>query len=701
MRQYLDVPPDMSSRRRSEGCLAEAFQSNRLVACKCKDCAEGCCMKPEHVPVLTKSASRPNFSNGVESNLLDVPRKNYDIASTLADIETPESGHPLGVANNQMRGPAPPRIFTSSPKPLVVRQHPYSKCNFEYENTSIASSDSSSDAEAPESILCRLSNEVKWFLYDIAEAFDGEPNDERAKPVKSDQQKLSAASLRRDLKRCYTFLHPLIEVAAAIYDTLLWKNPMHTLLLALVYTYSIVRGWTASLVLLLLWTQLSLNYLKATKNVDIGLYFLPRKEVAMPKFDINGAQLIFDVAKVAQQLLNFAANFLEKLHSLLMWKDRHVTLVFYCLVIYWLTLSMIFNTGTCLGMCGLTLGVRIFITTYLFDRFPRLRKRLDTYGWFYRNLPVRGSREGSPQLTVNTDLLPTIPSKTASPIPQRPPSYAGVFTSRLGSNFNLDTLGSQQNLSSPRHSFSVQPAPHKGSAQNLHRGSFDALSEKASAITQFRLANGQADPLTADQPMNVFRPNRAASISPLAASDQSSQSAHSPEHLAREPLLETPSESLDEEDETTTDAADAADNTNTAKSSSPSVCTDYEDNEAHEDSMIDNVLAYRSCVMHDKERTFPKGISSGILYLTHNALIYRTKSTDNHMPIIMLFTDVVSVKKTQSLRTMGLLTGTRKSLEIFVEGRRKPLQFIGVAQRDDFYCRIQAACESDANIRFL
>ncbi|VDO72064.1 unnamed protein product [Heligmosomoides polygyrus] len=413
-----------------------------------------------------------------------------------------------------------------------------------------------------------------------------------------------------------TFLHPLIEVAAAIYDTLLWKNPMHTLLLALV--------------------SLSLNSPTLStlrfRNVDIGLYFLPRKEVAMPKFDINGAQLIFDVAKVAQQLLNFAANFLEKLHSLLMWKDRHVTLVFYCLVIYWLTLSMIFNTGTCLGMCGLTLGVRIFITTYLFDRFPRLRKRLDTYGWFYRNLPVRGSREGSPQTVSQRREAPCALRSAssvlqASPIPQRPPSYAGVFTSRLGSNFNLDTLGSQQNLSSPRHSFSVQVSS-------------------------------------------------STAISPLAASDQSSQSAHSPEHLAREPLLETPSESLDEEDETTTDAADA-------------------------NVLISNPISDRSCVMHDKERTFPKGISSGILYLTHNALIYRTKSTDNHMPIIMLFTDVVSVKKTQSLRTMGLLTGTRKSLEIFVEGRRKPLQFIGVAQRDDFYCRIQAACESDANIRFL
>uniref|UniRef100_A0A0K0DPL7 Innexin n=1 Tax=Angiostrongylus cantonensis TaxID=6313 RepID=A0A0K0DPL7_ANGCA len=226
----------------------------------------------------------------------------------------------------------------------------------------------------------KMSNEVKWFLYDIAEAFEM-PWEEPKQP-RVDNQRLCE-------------LDPFIQV----------------------YTYSIARGWLASLILLLLWTQLSLNYLKATKNIDIGLYFLPRKEVAMPKFDITGAQMILDVAQIAQNLLNFAANFLEKVHSLLTWKDRRVTFVFYCLTIYWLTLSLIFSTGTCLGILKtmwkylfanlytqrITLGIRIFITTYLFHRFPRLRKRLDTYGWFYRNLPVKATADILPFMSISTE----------------------------------------------------------------------------------------------------------------------------------------------------------------------------------------------------------------------------------------------------------------------------------------------------------
>ncbi|KIH67683.1 hypothetical protein ANCDUO_01986 [Ancylostoma duodenale] len=589
-----------------------------------------------------------------------------------------------------MRGPAT-RIFSPSPKPLVLRQHnPYSKCCFEFENSSISSSDTEAE---PESLWSRLRNEVRWFLYDIAEAF--ETQYEQPTQATTESQKLSAVALRRDLKRCYSFIHPLVEVAAALYDALLWKNPINTLLLALVYSYSIVRGWTASLVLLLLWTQLSLNYLKATKNIDIGLYFLPRKEVAMPKFDITGAQLIFDVARIAQKLLNFAANFLEKLHSLLTWKDVRVTLVFYCLVIYWLTLSVIFNTGTCLGMCGLTLGVRIFITTYLFHRFPRLRKRLDTYGWFYRNLPVKTAREGSPVLISTGDGLPSIATKTNSPMPRRPMNFNGLFTSRLGSNFNLDT-SSQHSLLSQKHGsvLSIHNLVPRGSVPNLQnqfKGSMDCLSEQSSPVSHPRAqwaANGHPDNYDHVVVPPVTRGARAG-ISPLAAGPTSPSPPQDPPPRERT-SLETEEESVAE------------------SSSCISFYSNDDDESVHEDPMIENVLACeyfydRSCVMNDKERSFPKGISSGILYLTESALIYRAKSiTDDRAPTIMLFADVISVKKIQSLRTMGLLAGTRKSLEISMEGRKKPLQFIGLAQRDDFFFRIQSVCERvDARIEFL
>ncbi|ETN68191.1 hypothetical protein NECAME_15972 [Necator americanus] len=75
--------------RRSEGCIAEAFQSNLFqsrnklgqnsnrIRNKTNEEEDGC----EHRP------------NGLESNLLEVLRKNYDIVSALADIDSSEVGN--------------------------------------------------------------------------------------------------------------------------------------------------------------------------------------------------------------------------------------------------------------------------------------------------------------------------------------------------------------------------------------------------------------------------------------------------------------------------------------------------------------------------------------------------------------------------------------------------------------------------------
>ncbi|KAK6027093.1 hypothetical protein OSTOST_06884 [Ostertagia ostertagi] len=469
-----------------------------------------------------------------------------------------------------MRGPNQ-RIFSSSPKPSVLR-HFYPKNSLEYENASISSTETSDN-----------------------------------------------------------FLHPLIEVGSAIYDTLLWKNPMHTLLLVLTSDSTFFLG----------------------------------KEVAMPKFDITGAQLIFDVAKFAQKLLNFAANFLEKLHSdRFQFADLEGPPCNICFLLFSNLLACFVNDIQHLEHASecLTLGVRIFITTYLFHRFPRLRRRLDTYGWFYRNLPVKTSRDGSPVLVPGSEPSLTLASRAASPIPRK-----NTLNPNGTTGFAVECL-----------TFARRTLPCPTLAL---KGSYDALNEQPTTNVQWAFS-GQTESLTVEPTVSNFfnRPNRSR-VSPLVTMEQ-----WSPNPPA-DPLTSESTPRIEEDDEETTK------NSNDDEEEALII---------HEDQMIDNVLAYRSCVMNDKEKTFPKGISSGILYLTECALIYRTKSmSDDHAPLILLFADITSIKKIRSLRTVGLLTGTRKSLEIRMEGRRKALQFIGLAQRDDFYNRIQIVSGNDSNIEFL
>ncbi|CAJ0570129.1 unnamed protein product, partial [Mesorhabditis spiculigera] len=287
--------------------------------------------------------------------------------------------------NNRKMVRSAHRPKDSSPRPYVIRE---SLPCLPDESTSISSADEALECSPGPScsIWMRVRAEGTHFLEDIVEAFESPQKDH---DMSGDNTRLSAVQLRRDIRRCYAASHPFIQCAAALYDLLLWKNPLATLLLMLVFFYSLYRGWLASLLIALFWLQLSLNYLKSKKNIDIGLNFLPRKDISMPKFDITGAQVIYEVAKVGQRLLSLAAGFLEKLEALLTWRDPEVTKIFYGLLVYWLAWSLAFTTGTCIGWCVAALGVRIFLTTFLFKKFPLLRYRLDTYGYFYRNLPLK------------------------------------------------------------------------------------------------------------------------------------------------------------------------------------------------------------------------------------------------------------------------------------------------------------------------
>uniref|UniRef100_A0A1I7TDS1 GRAM domain-containing protein n=1 Tax=Caenorhabditis tropicalis TaxID=1561998 RepID=A0A1I7TDS1_9PELO len=446
------------------------------------------------------------------------------------------------------------------------------------------------------------------------------------------------------MNRHYSAVHPYLEVLSALYDIIMWKNPLSTLLLILVIIYSLYRGWLASLLLALLIFQLSINYLSSVKNIDLGWMFLPRKPVIMPKFDISGAQLIFDIAKLAQRLLRFGTNLLEKLESLFMWKNVRCTRIFFLLTCYWLCWTVLFTAGTCIGWTVLAIGIRIFFTTYLFQRFPRLRFRFDTYGYFYRNLPIRSVvTPRSQPATGRSDRVQHVEleERCATPSSKSLSAFCGEkFESRLGSNFNLDQSAAVNLLLGPNHRPHA-PSSHYGSNSHLDTHSeilLDTSSINNSEISTTVSLNSPNEHIFSAAPSTSRNPSKSSSIE----------------------------EHDDDENEHTSECADP---------------------------IIDNVIAFRSCVMNEKERLFPMGITPGILYLTDAALVFRPRNQSDDQ-LMMLFHDLKLVKKTQSLRSMSLITGTRKSLDIHMEGRRKPVQFIGLAKRDDFVTRIQLMCRN-------
>ncbi|KAF1759069.1 hypothetical protein GCK72_015529 [Caenorhabditis remanei] len=555
-----------------------------------------------------------------------------------------------------------PQLRTSSPRPLILQNHSKWKND---ESSSISSADSALD-ELTSHIDHRRNHKWEWlrkeaksFVDDVINAFEtGTPGEQT---TQQETEKLSAVQLRKDIKRFYSAVHPYLEVFSALYDIIMWKNPLSTLLLILVIIYSLYRGWLATLLLGLLIFQLSINYLSSVKNIDLGWMFLPRKQVIMPKFDISGAQLIFDIAKLAQKLLRFGTNILEKIESLFLWKNEKVTRVFFILSFYWLLWSLFFTAGTCIGWTVLAIGIRIFFTTYLFQRFPKLKTRFDTYGYFYRNLPIRSAiTPRSQPVSGRSDRITMtnvaahhhdLEERCPTPSSRSLQAYCGEkFESRLGSNFNLDQSAAVNLLLGPNHR---NPVPHLPTHYDSHPH-LDTLLD--------------SPPLTAHSELSATVSLGGLTVAPSTPHEFGGPST------SRHP---SKSSSVEEHDED--------ENEHTSECADP---------------IIDNVIAFRSCVMNEKERLFPMGITPGILYLTDAALVFRPRNQSDEQ-LMMLFHDLKLVKKTQSLRSMSLITGTRKSLDIHMEGRRKPVQFIGLAKRDDFVTRIQLMCRNaGANVDF-
>ncbi|EGT56111.1 hypothetical protein CAEBREN_02119 [Caenorhabditis brenneri] len=668
---YLSVPQMLSlgQRRSSEGYLnANDYLSQGSESLL--DSA-GLGTSQPNLNIQQRRGTNPSIFDG---HFMDALRKNYAIASVVADL----ADHKEHESRANYKKPSPsmvrggPHLRTSSPRPLVLQQN-LSKWKND-ESSSISSADSALDDLLLTSDHHRhpsnhknqkwewLRKEAKSFVDDVINAFEtGTPGEHTAQ---QETEKLSAVQLRKDIKRFYSAVHPYLEVLSALYDIIMWKNPLQTLLLIIVIIYSLYRGWLASLLLILLIFQLSINYLASVKNIDLGWMFLPKKQVVMPKFDISGAQLIFDIAKLAQKLLRFGTNLLEKMESLFMWKNVRVTRVFFILTCYWLLWTLFFTTGTCIGWTVLAVGIRLFFTTYLFQRFPKLKFRFDTYGYFYRNLPIRlaaGTPRSQPQ-SARSDRVAVAPvqhyhqhepeERCHTPGSKSLSAFCGEkFESRLGSNFNLDQGAAVNLLLGPHH----RNAPAHDSNSQLDTHSeilLDTSSINNSELTASVSMNGLA---THPHNEHIF------SVAP-STSRNPSKSSSIEEHD-------------DDEREHTSECADP---------------------------IIDNVIAFRSCVMNEKERLFPMGITPGILYLTDAALVFRPRNqSDDKEQLMMLFHDLKLVKKTQSLRSMSLITGTRKSLDIHMEGRRKPVQFIGLAKRDDFVTRIQLMCRNaSADVEF-
>uniref|UniRef100_A0A915CY48 Reticulon-like protein n=1 Tax=Ditylenchus dipsaci TaxID=166011 RepID=A0A915CY48_9BILA len=419
----------------------------------------------------------------VDTKLLDLLRKNYDIISVIADIErgcdSPTS--PSSLVSDKcciMQHESTPPTNTLSPR-RSSQQTIMSSCSTSHLTTTTtvmgsssprrraslavpllqlgngdvgspvlveeAASDTSSNSIAEEMAVeamdsdrdmpcqstctwtSRLNGGLSRLYNNVLDALSETNDDLKAqnRPAEA-PPKLSAYALRRDIRRCLLESHSYVETLAGLKELFIWSNPIATLSIFSVYMYSVFRGWVVTLTLFLILLQLGFNYLSSQKRINLGLQFLPRKELQQWKLDLSGAQLVFDVARRTQVMLTFAADCLEKFKYLFSWKKPEVTLNFLFIVLTFFLLSVVLTTGWWFTVVGFLIGGKSFFTTYMYHRFPRLRSLFDVLFYFYSHLPTSRSAvlQATPSKSNLTSFFGQNHSSNSSSKWTKPDSYS-------------------------------------------------------------------------------------------------------------------------------------------------------------------------------------------------------------------------------------------------------------------------------------
>ncbi|TMS38906.1 hypothetical protein L596_005530 [Steinernema carpocapsae] len=526
-----------------------------------------------------KAMDEVAHKNGV-NHLMDVLMKNYDIVSVLADFERPDT--PVDHLPLSSRHSHNSALHDAS----NLKKTP-DLSDHNTRNPHSGGSDNDMTEPHCNGWWSQWSASLKELCAEVVEALS--ENSDDVKAVENEHVRFSAHALSRDIKRCLTSSHGYLETGVALRELQMWKNPLVTLSLFFVYFYSVFRGWLLSLFFFVILLQLSINYLQTQKNINLGLNFLPRKELPVPKLDISGAQLVFDIARRAQILFKLTADVLEKLNSLFMWKRPDTTLKFFVIMLVFFLATSLFSGTTCATIVMVALGGKAFITTYLFNRFPKLRQKFDIIVHFFDRLPVLSDRHStSPRKMLS-------PTHNVSPLHSPNSltvSHGHVKKSR--SMLSIASMGSR---------------PRRGSLEESH--GVAASSSESNLLL-----------IASESQQNVIQ-------------------IQTPERSSPED-----SDSLQSEEQ--------------------------------------GIEIQRECYLCDTDKFFPISLIPGNLILNDICLIFKSTKADKS-DLYIPFDEVVSVRKSESSRSLKLIPTSRRSLEINLKNRKKPYVFKGISKRDQFY----------------
>ncbi|XP_033744389.1 GRAM domain-containing protein 4-like isoform X2 [Pecten maximus] len=235
----------------------------------------------------------------------------------------------------------------------------------------------------------RTWNRMLLFVYETMDDFT-EELPEGTEEEQSDGDPLTVKTLKENINRFGSALKPYISTIKGVNNLLAWKSPSYTILVFMIYMYTVWKGWLLPVVVVLLLVRLFITYLQHHGFKLNFNYFDPGRESEKPEENLGISDkfnLVLQVARKVQNGLKGAADSLEKIKSLLTWRHPATRQLFSGLMFVFIMTCFVPSTYL-LTIGGLMFGVKLFIVNYFYNKYPRLQQKYDSALKTWKSLPT-------------------------------------------------------------------------------------------------------------------------------------------------------------------------------------------------------------------------------------------------------------------------------------------------------------------------
>ena len=227
-----------------------------------------------------------------------------------------------------------------------------------------------------------------WF-WDFLSNFHVEDNEDVGEEQK--EETFAPSMLSENISRLTKAAKPYSKAGESVNKTLCWNKRAETLVLFLLYMISAYTGYTLQVLLIFMIWRLSVSYIIATGLANRFGIFSDEEEEEEKTEEKNWVDKVA-MARVillkVQTITGGIADSLEKINNLMMWRIPEVTMKLYRFLWVGLIASMFLPTAFQLKLVGIAIGIKIFVITPMYKKYPRVKEKYDSIGKLWSMLPT-------------------------------------------------------------------------------------------------------------------------------------------------------------------------------------------------------------------------------------------------------------------------------------------------------------------------